>query len=84
MKKIEIKKIKKSYAKDIAKILSDKEILKTLNPVHPYPVPESYIKDKISKDIKNWKTEKACKFVILVNKKVVGQITIIKTFFRKH
>lgn len=78
MKKIEIKKIKKSYAKDIAKILSDKEILKTLNPVHPYPVPESYIKDKISKDIKNWKTGQAYKFVITIDKKVAGQISLYR------
>ena len=73
---IELRKIRRADAKDIAKILSNKKVLKTLDPGHPFPMPISYVEDKIPIDQTNWKKGKAYKFVILNNKKIVGQISL--------
>ncbi|MCL5018547.1 MAG: GNAT family N-acetyltransferase [Candidatus Pacearchaeota archaeon] len=73
---ISLRKIKTSDAKYIAKILSNKEVLKTLDPKHPFPVPIDYVKNKIPLDKENWKKGSAYKFVILGDDKVVGQISL--------
>ncbi len=72
--KISIRKIRLSDAQEISKILSNKEMLKTLNPKHPVTV--KYVKDRIPIDKKNWKKGLAYKFVILGSNKIVGQISL--------
>jgi RimJ/RimL family protein N-acetyltransferase len=74
--KIIIRKIKLSDAKEIAKILSNKEVLKKLNPKHPFPVPTDYIKNKIPIDKEKWRNGLAYKFVILEDDKIAGQISL--------
>lgn len=73
---IKLRKIKKADAKYIAEILSNKKMLKTLDPSHPFPMPVSYVENKIPIDQMNWKKGRAYKFVILNNRKIVGQISL--------
>jgi len=73
--KIKIRKIRLSDAKDSARCVSNKEIIKQITGT-PFPCPISHAKKTISKSLKNWKAKKAFNFAILVDNKFAGEIIL--------
>ena len=73
--KVELRKPKLSDAKELRKLINDKEVLKQLCG-YPYPCPLSRMEKDVKDCINGWKTKESYCFTILADGEIAGSIIL--------